>query len=167
MAFKMTGAKEMDAVLRRLPTATAKSTVRRVSKRALEPVAQSARGMVPVQSGALQASIEVSGKLSKRQAKEARRLMSSGVSAAAVLTYVGSNSPVAHLVEFGTAPHKNGGKFKGSQHPGTAPQPFMRPAWDGNRQAVFDSLADDLRAEIDKVLGRMARRAAARAAKGA
>ena len=167
MAFKMTGAKELDAVLRRLPTATAKATVRRVSKRALEPVAESARGMVPVRSGDLQKSIEVSGKLSKRQAKEARKAIAAGVPMAAVTTYVGSNSPVAHLVEFGTAPHINGGRFKGSHHPGTAPQPFMRPAWDANKQAVLDSLSDDLRAEIARVLGRAARRAAARAAKGA
>lgn len=157
MALRIEGAKEMERALLQLKTASAKAVVRRVSKRALEPVASAARGMVPVRSGALQKSIEVSGKLSKRQAKEARRLMASGASAAALLTYVGSNSPVAHLVEFGTAPHVNGGKFKGSHHPGTAPQPFMRPAWDGQKQAVLDSLIDDMRAEIAKVVARAAR----------
>jgi len=35
----------------------------------------------------------------------------------------------SHLVEFGTAPHKQGGKFKGAQHPGTRPQPFFYPSW--------------------------------------
>jgi len=35
----------------------------------------------------------------------------------------------AHLVEFGTAPHKQGGKFKGTMHPGTAPQPFFYPSY--------------------------------------
>lgn len=33
----------------------------------------------------------------------------------------------AHLVEFGTAPHPQGGKFKGTMHPGTAAQPFFFP----------------------------------------
>ncbi len=35
----------------------------------------------------------------------------------------------AHLVEFGTAPHKQGGRFKGTMHPGTRPQPFFYPSW--------------------------------------
>lgn len=35
----------------------------------------------------------------------------------------------AHLVEFGTAPHKQGGRFKGTEHPGTRPQPFFYPSY--------------------------------------
>jgi HK97 gp10 family phage protein len=31
----------------------------------------------------------------------------------------------AHLVEFGTAPHTNGGKFAGTQNPGTSAHPFF------------------------------------------
>ncbi|MFC4172640.1 HK97-gp10 family putative phage morphogenesis protein [Microvirga sp. GCM10011540] len=33
----------------------------------------------------------------------------------------------ARLVEFGTAPHENKGKFAGTQHPGTRPQPYFYP----------------------------------------
>lgn len=35
----------------------------------------------------------------------------------------------AHLVEFGTAPHPQGGKFKGTMHPGTAAHPFFYPGY--------------------------------------
>lgn len=35
----------------------------------------------------------------------------------------------AHLVEFPTAPHKVGGKFKGAQHPGTPGTPFFYPPY--------------------------------------
>lgn len=42
----------------------------------------------------------------------------------------------AHLVEFGTAPHLNGGRFAGSQHPGTAAKPFFFPAYRANRRRV-------------------------------
>lgn len=42
----------------------------------------------------------------------------------------------AHLVEFGTAPHLNGGLFAGSLHPGTAPQAFFFPAYRANRRRV-------------------------------
>lgn len=35
----------------------------------------------------------------------------------------------AHLVEFGTAPHINGGIFAGTEHPGTRAQPFFYPQY--------------------------------------
>lgn len=35
----------------------------------------------------------------------------------------------AHLVEFGTAPHPQGGKFAGSMHPGTPAKPFFYPMY--------------------------------------
>jgi HK97 gp10 family phage protein len=42
----------------------------------------------------------------------------------------------AHLVEFGSAPHLNGGLFEGTQHPGTAAQPFFFPAFRAGRRRV-------------------------------
>ncbi|WCR09582.1 HK97 gp10 family phage protein [Paracoccus stylophorae] len=42
----------------------------------------------------------------------------------------------AHLIEFGTDPHVNGGLFAGTQHPGTDPQPFLLPSWRLNRARV-------------------------------
>ncbi|HEV2557960.1 MAG TPA: HK97-gp10 family putative phage morphogenesis protein [Microvirga sp.] len=35
----------------------------------------------------------------------------------------------AAFVEFGTAPHAQGGKFAGTEHPGTRPRPFFYPAY--------------------------------------
>lgn len=35
----------------------------------------------------------------------------------------------AHLVEFGTKPHVNKGKFAGTMHPGTQAQPFFYPSY--------------------------------------
>lgn len=35
----------------------------------------------------------------------------------------------AHLVEFGTATHINGGLFAGTEHPGTRAQPFFYPTY--------------------------------------
>lgn len=54
------------------------------------------------------------------------------------VTISAGNSGVryAHLVEFGTAPHLNGGLFAGSLHPGTAPKPFFYPAYRANRRRV-------------------------------
>lgn len=47
------------------------------------------------------------------------------------LTIYAGNSKVryGHLVEFGSAPHINGGQFAGTQHPGTKAQPFFFVSW--------------------------------------
>lgn len=47
------------------------------------------------------------------------------------VTISAGNSRVryAHLVEFPTAPHIVGGKFKGAQHPGTQGTPFFYPPY--------------------------------------
>lgn len=54
------------------------------------------------------------------------------------ITITAGNSAVryAHLVEFGTAPHPQGGKFKGTEHPGTSPQPFFFPPYRALRRRV-------------------------------
>lgn len=54
------------------------------------------------------------------------------------VTITAGNSQVryAHLVEFGTAPHKVGGMFEGAMHPGTAPQPFFYPAYRLNKRKI-------------------------------
>jgi len=63
----------------------------------------------------------------------------------------------AHFVEFGTAPHPAGKgdltnetllsrkgakrKAQGAIHPGSAPFPFLRRAWDGNKIKAIDVIA--------------------------
>lgn len=165
MGIKVEGLKELDRALQDMAKSTAKRTVRRAMAKSLEPVAAAARANAPRSKGGgkhVADSIAVSTKLVKAQAKEARG--SAKESRHLMLMYVGPKEPHAHLVEFGTGPrhHKSSGKFVGSM----PPSPFMRPAWDANKQGVLDSLAGDLRAEIEKTLARSAKAAAKRAAKG-
>ncbi len=56
----------------------------------------------------------------------------------------------AHLVEFGTAPHINGGWAAGTQHPGTAPQPFFWPAYRALRRRLKSRTSRDIRNGIKK-----------------
>lgn len=42
----------------------------------------------------------------------------------------------ARFVEFGTKPHRQGGMFKGTFHPGTAAQPFFFPPYRALRKRV-------------------------------
>lgn len=150
-SMRMTGARELDRVLSSLKATTARGITRRAMAQALEPVAETARGLVPRDSGKLADSIGVGSKLVKNQARAAR------TSRDVQSMYVGPRSSMAHLVEFGTGPRfQKNGKFVGVM----PPQPFMRPAWDAKREEVLARLTDDIREEIDKTLARMARRAA-------
>ena len=48
---------------------------------------------------------------------------------------------IAHLVEFGTAPHRQDNFKGGFDHPGAKAQPFFRPAFDAEREHVLQTLA--------------------------
>ena len=65
-----------------------------------------------------------------------------------------------HLVEFGTKPHINKGRFPGSLHPGTSPRPFMRPAWDQDKDAMLERLRVELWTQISRAVQRAEKRAA-------
>jgi len=91
-------------------------------------------------SGALRDSIRISGRIDKRDGKIIARVVAGGKS-----KKNGADVFYAHLIEYGTEPHalKKGAKRKsgkyqdGSLHPGIAPQPFMRPAFDGQSSAAI------------------------------
>lgn len=142
------GLKELEKTLAELPRATGKAALRRVGKRALEPVAEAARGGVTRITGQLADSIAVSTNLSKRQKSLQRRMSNS---ASAVMVYVGGGKvPHAHLYEFGS-----------STQP---PQPFLRPAWEANKTRVLKSVADQLGEELQKTVARYRKRLAKKAA---
>ena len=63
-----------------------------------------------------------------------------------------------HFVEFGTGPHLNGGKFAGSRHPGTTPEPFLRPAFDSEARPTIDRLAPLLWDGIQRNAARVPKR---------
>jgi HK97 gp10 family phage protein len=59
----------------------------------------------------------------------------------------------AHLVEFGTAPHLNGGLFAGSRHPGTAPRPFFFPVFRAYRRRARSRISRATTRAVKKVAG--------------
>lgn len=72
-------------------------------------------------------------------------------------TAAGKRNPAyyAHLVEFGTAPHRTGKRKsflrrgKG-RHPGSRAQPFMRPAWDSAAPRARDAVVDKMKQVFEK-----------------
>lgn len=149
---RMSGLKELDEALGKLPRATGKNVLRRIAIRSLAPVLSAAKQFVPVNEGHLRNSLKITTRLSKRQQRENAKEVAEGK--ASVQLYAGASAlPHSHLVEFGTAK--------------MAPQPFLRPAWDANKEDVLQLIKDELGTEITKAAARLARKTARLAAKGA
>jgi HK97 gp10 family phage protein len=143
---RVTGLAELDRALGELPKATGKNVLRRVARGALKPVEETAKQLVPVVEGILRDSIVTGTQLSRREARDANR---EGRSSVEVHTGTVSRNGVPR--EFGTSR--------------SAATPFMRPAWDQNKDGVLRHVETELAKEIEKARARLARKAA-RAAKG-
>ncbi|RZI61397.1 MAG: hypothetical protein EOP94_00580 [Zymomonas sp.] len=139
--IKVEGLRELDAALGQLPKTTGKAVLRRVLKKAAEPLRARAEQLAPTLTHALERSITVGTKLTRRQARMAKKASKSTVE-----MYVGPNNPAAVPQEFGTHDQRA--------------QPFMRPAWDGEKDGVLVSIKDQLGPEIEKTAARLAKRRA-------
>jgi HK97 gp10 family phage protein len=141
VTIKIEGLRELQTAIEQLPKATGKSVMRKVLMARAKPIAAAAKTYVPVESGELRDSIIASTRLSKRQKRAAKE------TASYVEVYAGPGPlPYAHLVEYG------------SVHNPT-PEPFMRPAWDGLKGSLLDAIKEDLWSEIQKAVGKLARKA--------
>ncbi len=114
--FRIEGLKELDKALGELPRATGKNVLRRVARKALEPIIESAKTKVHVRSGRLRDSLAVSTKLSRRQKSLHKKLVRGDKSSVEMFAGAGAHSfvPQGIIEEFG-------GKFQ-------TPHPFLRPA---------------------------------------
>ena len=168
--FKTDGFKELEEQLDRLSKSAGKGVLRRALREASQPMVEIAKSRVPKDKGSLRDSITVSVKLAKRQAGIHRKMFRNDKASVEMFlgpSYdLGAGGRHGHLVEFGTAPHINKGQFPGTQHPGTAPQPFMRAAWDEDQVKLLDRIGQNMWKELQKSIARAERKAARDAAKG-
>ncbi|MFV2082813.1 MAG: HK97-gp10 family putative phage morphogenesis protein, partial [bacterium] len=96
-SFELVGLEQLLKNMEELPTVAMKKTVvRNALKKSLKPVLEAAKQSAPKgETGALAKSIKI-GKLKPSQRKGKPRDRTT------VTAYVGSTSPIAHLIEFGT-----------------------------------------------------------------
>jgi HK97 gp10 family phage protein len=163
-SFQLSGVKELTKLLDQLPTvAMRKTVIRNALKKAGQPIAEAAKANVPVVTGQLRDSIKVSTSLiaSQRKGRQNRSV---------VTVYVGSSSPLAHLVEFGTVerilkePRQVffNGRWAVIKTTGyTSPNPFLRTAWDSTKRVALKVFAEEMKNELYKSARRLAKRAAA------
>lgn len=149
------GFRECEEALRNLPKATGKSVLRRVAKARLEPMRADAEASAPREQGDLVAAIVVSEKRTRRAKGSTSKYVGGGKFRASASTGIsmamGPSSGkgvlnYASFQEFGTAKQ--------------APNPYMRPAWDANAQAVLEGIGDDLWEAISKAAAKRAKKLA-------
>lgn len=107
---------------------TAQAYLEEASGKSAKEMQQMARSLAPVRTGALRDSIATTppGGSPPKYSQNAMPRVPDGAWAISA-----GNEQVryAHLVEFGTAPHEQGGMFEGTAHPGTRARPFFWPAY--------------------------------------
>ena len=139
---KLEGFRELDKALAALgKKSTEASVLRRVAKRALEPVLEAAKTYVPVDEGKLRDSIVMGSALNKSARKQDRKEPRKGVR-----VFVGTASRNATPREFGSVR--------------SPAQPFMRPAWDYNQEKALQIVKRDLGTQIEKTAARVAKKRA-------
>lgn len=137
---KVQGLRELDKALEGLKISTAKGALRRVAKKALEPMLETAKHHVPVDEGHLRDSIVIaSSGLTRRARAQDRGRVKQGIR-----LYLGTASRNAVPREFGSAR--------------SAAQPYMRPAWDQHKDEAVQIVARELGPEIEKTARRAAKR---------
>lgn len=139
---RISGLRELDRALGQLPKATAKGVLRKVLREAAEPLARAARRNAPRDEMHLYESIDVSTRLSKRQALQHKK--EDGRSFQEM--FVGTNNPAGMQQEFGNERH--------------GAQPWLRPAWDAEQKPTLDRIGDRLGFEIVEAAKRLAKKAA-------
>ncbi len=141
----------LDRLNRKLTKAIPAAAYRRV-KEALEESANEAvaamKRLAPVDDGDLQMSISWTW---GDAPKGALAIATSKASADGIRITIyagGGDAFYARFVEFGTAPHVNGGLYAGSKHPGTRAQPFFFPGWRMVRRKVKGRVTRNIKRAI-------------------
>lgn len=156
------GAKETSRALRELSKQVA-VPLAATSRFALQPTLKAARSNakslhLKESTGTLAASLVIKQK--PRTSKVNPTFQVGPDSGYQRATQFGSRRPVryAHLIEFGTAPHYQPGR--GVVHPGTAPHPFLTPAYHSTKAEVVKRFGAKIGPEMEKRAAKLASKAA-------
>lgn len=148
--IKVEGLRELERALSELPKVTARATLRRTGLKALAPFVVSVKAKAPIDAdprntpkrppGMLRDSYVAGTKLTKRQARFAKKEGKSFVE-----VYAGTSDPAGVQTEFGNI-HQ-------------AAQPHVRPAWDETKDEALAIVKIELGDEIAKSAARLAKKA--------
>lgn len=134
MVTRVQGLNRLKRKLKRFP-AVVEQEIRAAMEQSATEIVALAKSLAPVDDGDLQRSIGWTWGAAPEGAIVLGKVKSSRSGNMVITVYAGGGDAFhARFVEFGTAPHVNGGRFAGSQNPGTAAQPFFYPAYRATRK---------------------------------
>jgi HK97 gp10 family phage protein len=142
----ITGGRELDAFLQQFSVKAEKNILRSALRAGAAVFREEVKANIPVDSGDLRRSVRISAK-------------SKGGRVTASLKIGNKKAWYAHMVEFGTKPHKIaprgagglliGGNVVGAvDHPGARPQAFARPAFDSKSAEAIAAVAAQIRKRL-------------------
>lgn len=145
MATELNGREKTLAKLKAIPQ-KARETMKVALKSNSDQVVAMQKRLVPTDSGELRNSIRAEwGDVAL--ASSANLSSSGGMTVRGdpdlTVTIVAGDDQAyyARWVEFGTAPHDQGGWAKGTKHPGTTPRPFFFGPWRALRKKMKSNVA--------------------------
>lgn len=142
VARRVQGIPSLQRKLTRLRENTAPK-VMQAMEIAADRVVSMAKNLVPVNTGDLRDSI---GWTWADAPKGSIKIASVQTGAMRLTIFAGNEKAFyARWIEFGTAPHAQGGKFAGTEHPGTTPQPFFFPSYRANKKEVVVGIRKAIR----------------------
>lgn len=150
ISVKVTGLKEIEEVLKKLPRSLTEKVVKSAHIQAAKPLIEKAKSNAPKDDGDLIASIGITSRIKGKEKLVKAPLGSIGVGPR---RGKGKNQKGrhAHLVEYGTVTRKQ----KNGKVTGVMPaQPFMKPAWESTK----DQIRENIREELGKSLVRTMKR---------
>lgn len=195
-SIEIRGLKDLKRALRDLPVTFGREVLPVATRRAAEVIRREARKLVRVGRGVYQMARSSSGKVRRdrrglirfktRHLRDTIRIVRTPWPVSGQVTWVvtagGLGVRYAHIVEFGSAPHRIGASVRGVlkarsraareaygdavlrlpggrylphvDHPGTAPRPFMRPAFDGNTGIAIAAAVKVINEKITALGGR-------------
>jgi HK97 gp10 family phage protein len=131
---KVQGLDRLKKKLQRFP-AVVEQEIRAAMEQSANEIVNMAKSLVPVDGGDLRDSIGWTWGDAPEGAMVLGKVRRGGSGNLVITVYAGGGDAFhARWVEFGTAPHTNGGRFAGSDNPGTSAQPFFYPAFRATRK---------------------------------
>lgn len=142
----ITGGRELAQFLATLPAKVEKNIMRSALRAGAAVFREEVKATMPVDTGTLRRTVKVSVKARRGQVLASMKVG-------------GKNAWYAHLVEYGTRPHKitparakalriAGYTVADVDHPGSRPHPFIRPAFDSKSSAAIAAVAAQIRKRL-------------------
>ena len=137
MATRFLGREKLRRRLTKLPQ-TVKDQIKRDFEVSAADLVKAMKATVAVDSGDLKATIQWNWATGKRPkyAQGSRATSDLSVLITAGGQVAGRDVRYAHIVEFGSAPHVQGGQFPGTMHPGLPARPFFFPVYRARRRKM-------------------------------